>query len=91
MADTGSDSKANRAAARERGICPAIPYKANAKNRPAFVPKAIYRGRARIEQTFGKLKRFKHDAPRCEKTAKSFDAIISLARSVILLKTVPTA
>ncbi len=91
VADKGYDSKANRAAARTRGICPVIPYKSNAKNRPAFFPKAIYRGRARIEQAFGKLKRFKRVALRCEKTAKSFDAIVSLAFGFILLKSVHTA
>ena len=91
VADKGYDSKANRAAARARGICPAIPHKANAKTRPAFFPRAIYRGRARIEQTFGKLKRFKRVALRCEKTAKSFDAIVSLAFSFILIKSVHTA
>ncbi len=91
VADKGYDSKANRAAARERGICPAIPHKVNAKKRPAFFPKTIYRGRARIEQTFGKLKRFKRVALRCEKTTESFDAIVALACSFILIKSVHTA
>lgn len=36
LADKGCDAKANRAAARARGICPAIPTKSNAKNRPKF-------------------------------------------------------
>jgi transposase len=51
VGDKGYDSRRNRTGARERGICPAIPYKANAKNRPNFFPKALYRGRARIEQS----------------------------------------
>ncbi|MDI4659267.1 IS5 family transposase, partial [Xanthobacter autotrophicus] len=68
LADKGYDAKANRALARARGIAPAIPFKSNAKDRPAFFPKALYRGRARIEQCFGKLKRFKRVALRCEKT-----------------------
>ena len=71
LADKGYDAKANRAVARERGIAPAIPHKANAKSPPAFFPKALYRGRARIEQTVGKLKRFKRVALRCEKTARA--------------------
>lgn len=91
IADKGYDSKANRSAARARGICPAIPLKSNAKNRPAFFPKALYRGRARIEHTFGKVKRFKRIALRCDKTAKSFRAFISLALSFIMLKSVHTA
>jgi hypothetical protein len=37
---------------------------------PAKVlPKVLYKGRARIEQGIGKLKRLKRIALRCEKTA----------------------
>jgi transposase len=71
VGDKGYDSKGNRVAARERGICPVIPFKSSAQNRPAFFPKALYRARARIEQLVGKLKRFKRIALRCEKTSKS--------------------
>jgi len=91
LADKGYDAKANRAAARQRGIAPAIPVKANARNRSAFFPKALYRGRARIEQCFGKLKRFKRVALRCEKTEKSFAAIVALALGFIIVKSVHTA
>src|SRR4051794_2281140 len=72
VGDKGYDSQANREAARSRGICPVIPTKTNAKNRPAFFPKALYRARARIEQCVGKLKRFKRIALRCEKTARNY-------------------
>ncbi|MFG1343234.1 IS5 family transposase, partial [Xanthobacter autotrophicus] len=72
LADKGYDAKANRAMARARGLAPAIPFKSNAKDRPVFFPKALYRGRARIEQCFGKLKRFKRVALRCEKTECGF-------------------
>src|SRR3954463_5005160 len=34
VGDKGYDSKANRSAARERNICPVIPFKASAQNRP---------------------------------------------------------
>ncbi len=90
LADKGYDAKANRAVARERGIAPAIPHKANAKSPPAFFPKALYRGRARIEQTVGKLKRFKRVALRCEKTAKSYGSVVALALGFILIKSVHT-
>lgn len=36
-------SKANRAAARARGIAPVIPYKANEKDKPAFFAKVLYK------------------------------------------------
>jgi hypothetical protein len=47
---------------RRRGICPVIPYKSNAIDRPAFFPKISYKARVRIEQAVGKLKRFKRIA-----------------------------
>src|SRR4051794_36497180 len=69
LTDKGYDSGANRAACRKRGICPVIPYRSNDQSR--FFPKTLYKTRARIEQTVGKLKRFKRIALRCEKTAES--------------------
>ncbi len=55
ITDKGYDAKANRDGARKRGICPVIPYKSNAIDRPAFFPKILYQARARIEQAVGKL------------------------------------
>jgi len=66
--DQGYDSKANRALCRKRGIVPVIPYTSNARNKPKYFPKILYRGRTRVEQAVGKLKRFKRIALRCEKT-----------------------
>jgi len=53
--------------------------------------KLLYRGRARIEQTVGKLKRFKRVALRCEKTAQNYGSIIALALGFILIKSVHSA
>ena len=91
MTDKGYDSKANRAACRERGIIPVIPYRSNARDRPKFFPMALYKTRARIEQAMGKLKRFKRVALRCEKTAESYNAIVAFACTMILVKSVHTA
>ncbi len=91
LGDKGYDAAANRAAARRRGICPVIPYRDNAKHKPAFFAKILYKGRARIEQGNGKLKRFKRIALRCEKTAQNFAAFIALACTFILVKSVHTA
>ena len=88
VADKGYDSTANREAARERGVCPVIPYRSNAKNKPAFFAKTLYKGRARIEQEFGKLKRFKRVAMRCEKTAQNYASSVAIACSIILIKSV---
>ena len=91
MTDKGYDSQANRAAALARGITPVIPRRENSKQRGRFFPKRLYRLRARIEQTIGKLKRFKRVAMRCEKTDTSYSAIVSFACGLILVKSVHTA
>ena len=90
IADKGYDSKANRDSARKRGICPVIPFKSNAANRPAFFATILYRARARIEQAVGKLKRFKRIALRCEKTARNYASFVALAFGFILIKSVHT-
>ena len=91
VTDKGYDSEANRAAARARGITPVIPRRENSKHRGRFFPKRLYKLRAQIEQTIGKLKRFKRVAMRCEKTIVSYSAIVSFACSLILVKSVHTA
>jgi transposase len=91
MTDKGYDARTNRVACRARGIVPVIPYRANAKDRPTFFPRALYKARARIEQAVGKLKRFKRVAMRCEKTANSYSAIVAFACTMILVKSVHTA
>jgi len=90
ITDKGYDAKANRQAARSRGICPVIPHRSNTKGKPKFFPKALYKTRARIEQTMGKLKRFKRIALRCEKTAKNYGALVAFACGFILIKSVHT-
>ena len=46
ICDKGYASNANREAARERGIAPVIPHKANEKNKPAFFARVLYKARA---------------------------------------------
>jgi transposase len=87
----GYDSKSNRQAARQRGMCPATPYRSNTKDVSAFFPNILYKGRARIEQSVGKLKRFKRIALRCEKTARNCSSFVALALGFILIKSVHTA
>jgi transposase len=79
ITDKGYDSAANRAACRRRGIVPVIPYRENARNRPSFFPRLLYKTRARVEQTIGKLKRFKRVAMRCDKTQDSYGAFVAFA------------
>lgn len=56
IADKGYDSDDNRETARMAGAIPVIPYRSNRRNIPKHFAVALYRGRARIEQTMGKLK-----------------------------------
>jgi transposase len=91
VGDKGYDSTGNRSAARERSICPAIPFKSSAQNRPTFFPRALYRARARIEQLVGKLKRFKRIALRCEKTVQNYGSLVAFALGLIIVKSVHTA
>jgi len=91
VADKGYDSRANRALARKRGAVPVIPYRSNTKHIPKVFAKALYRGRARIEQAVGKLKRFKRIALRCEKTRRNFASFVALVAAFILIKSVHTA
>ena len=91
ITDKGYDSRPNREAARARGVTPVIPRRENSKERGRFFPKKLYKLRARIEQTMGKLKRFKRIALRCDKTKESFTALTSFACCVMLIKSVHTA
>lgn len=68
-----------------------IPHKSDEKDQPALFTKAIYKGRARIEQAVGKLKRFKRVSLRCEKTKRNFSSLVSIASAFILIKSVHTA
>jgi transposase len=88
VTDKGYDSRANRASARAGGVTPVIPRKVSSTERGRFFPKALYRLRARIEQTIGKLKRFKRIALRCDKTTASFEAFVSFACTMLLVKSV---
>lgn len=58
--------------ARSRDVAPVITHKANEKNKPTFFARTLYKARSRIDQGFGRLKRFKPVALRCKKTARNF-------------------
>jgi transposase len=68
-----------------------IPYRSNSNDKPKFFPKALYKSRARNEQTMGKLKKFKSIVLRCEKTAQNYGAIVAFVCGMILIKSVHTA
>ena len=64
---------------------------ADLKMQLVFSTPGIPRGRGRIEQAIGKLKRFKRIAMRCERTAESFAAFVAFACGLILVKSVHRA
>jgi len=67
-----------------------IPYRLNRRNIPKHFAVALYRGRARIEQMMGKLKRFKRVELLWEKTARNFRSIVAISAVFILIKSVHT-
>ncbi|MCO6387492.1 hypothetical protein [Aliihoeflea sp. 40Bstr573] len=67
-----------------------IPHKANEKNTPAFFARALYKARARIEQGFGRLKRFKRVAL-LRKDPRNYRSLVSFAAGLCLIKFVHTA
>jgi transposase len=77
LLDTGPDINP-RAALGDKG------YDSKSTARP-------HKGRARIEQAVGKLKRFKRIALRCGKSAQNYGSFVALAGAFILIKSVHTA
>ena len=79
----------NCEAAKDRGIAPVIPHKANEHNKPAFFAKALCKARARIEHSDGSstLNASLSD----EKTAQNLRSIVSFAAGLCLIKFVHTA
>lgn len=97
LADKGYPSKANRAWLRQRGIAATIPERddqvAHRRARPGrpidFGPEQAqrYRGRNVVERCFNKLKQWRGIAMRTDKLARNYRAAISLATTLIWLRT----
>lgn len=68
-----------------------IPYQSNAKNRPTVFSRVLDKGRVRIEEAVGKLKRFKRVALRYDETAESCSALVAFACGLVSAKSVRTA
>ena len=71
---------------REAGITPVIPGKRGRKRRIRH-DKRRYRERWRIEATFNRLKDFRRIATRYDKLARNYRAAVSLAATLIWIKT----
>ncbi len=77
VADRGYSSHALREAIRDLGSTPAIPTR---RNETAVACRDwIYGNRNRVERLWSRLKEWRAVATRCEKTARSFLGVLSLA------------
>ena len=85
LGDKGYDSKSNRDAARQRGICPAIPYPSNTKDVPAFFPK---KHSTRHGHALNKLSASSNASSvshfDAKKTAQNYGSFVALALGFIL-------
>ena len=97
LADKGYPSKANRASLRDRGIAATIPecdnqiaHRRKKPGRPINFgdqQKTRYRGRNVVERCFNRLKQWRGIALRSYRTARSYRATITLAATLIWIKT----
>jgi transposase len=72
------DADAFRELVETQGAVPNIPPKSHRAWKPCF-SKALYRQRNLIERFFSKLKHFRRIAPRYDKLAENFLAMVKLA------------
>ena len=81
VGDRGHDSGPYRAALAARGIEPCIP---SSRSRKVPIPHdaALYRQRHRIENMFGRLKRWRRIATRYDPCAHTFHSAICIAATV---------
>ena len=97
LADKGYPSKSNRAHLAARGIKTTIPDRADQRQnrlkkgshggRPPAFDKEIYKGRNVVERSFNRLKNWRGIAMRSDKTARNYQAGITIAATIIWLNT----
>ena len=78
VADKGYDSKRFRSAISEMGSTSCIPVKRRSLSKPSM-NKSYYGKRHRVENFFGRIKRYRRLATRYEKTKSSFEGMLLLA------------
>ena len=82
----GYGSEAIREKAREAGMNPVIPRKANSKKENPEFDSYLYKLRHLVENLFARLKHYRSIATRFEKLAKNFKSMVFLACSMIWIK-----
>ena len=84
VGDKGYSSRKIRAYLRRRGIRITIPRKRNERRTGPF-NRAIYRERNRVERLINRLKQYRRVATRCEKRARHYLAMLTLAAAILWL------
>jgi transposase len=97
IADKGYPSRANRGYLARRGIKATIPDRADqhanrarkgsAGGRPRAFDAQIYKQRNVVERCIGRLKQWRGLAMRADKTARNYHAGITLAATLLWLRT----
>jgi transposase len=80
MADTAYDADHLRQAIAAKGALAVIP------NNPSRALKHLYAQRHLVECCFSKLKQFRRVATRFEKTARNYQAVVSLAAIILWMR-----
>jgi transposase len=84
LADKGYDADSIVQHIEAAGATAVIPPKVNRKA-PRSYNKILYKQRNQIERCFSKLKHFRRLATRFEKNKVNFEAVVTLACSILLL------
>jgi transposase len=84
VGDKGYSSPKARHTARQRGIRPVIPTKANERPQRHF-DRDLYRERNQIERCINRLKQYRRVATRYEKLAVNYRAMVTIAAILIWL------
>ncbi len=97
LADKGYPSRANRAYLAARGIKATIPDRADQKQnrankgsvggRPTMFDAEFHKGRNVVERSFNRLKNWRGIAMRSDKTARNYQAGVTLAAALIWINT----
>jgi transposase len=86
IADKGYDSEAIREKVRDKGMIPVIPRRKNSNKENPDFDSYLYRLRHLVENIFARLKHFRSVATRFEKLKRNYQAVVSIACSVVYLR-----
>ena len=86
IADKGYDSEEIREEVRKKDMTPVIPRRSNSNKANPEFDSYLYRLRHLVENAFARIKHFRSIATRFEKLKRNYQAMVSIACSVIYLR-----